>query len=352
LGLGASQIDFIVVSIIWKWMIEIDGSYGEGGGQILRAAISLSCLTGEAVRISNIRANRPKPGLAAQHLKGIEAAKKLTDAEVEGLKLGSKIVVFKPGEVKSGKLRIDIGTAGSVTLILQSILLPSLIKGCEFTISGGTDVKWSPTADYFKNVTLPALSLFGVKCEFEVLKRGYYPKGGGMVRVRTEKSTLNGFDFNDSSDSEIIEGISHCSNLPDHVARRQAEAAKALLEKQGFKAEIEVEIVRSVSTGSAITLWKDFKGGSALGERGKRAEKVGEEAALNLANELKAEGVVDKHLADQLMVFATVANGRTSYTTTEVTLHQKSNAYVIAKFLGDVIKFDNRRVEIIGTGLL
>ncbi len=335
-----------------KMMIEIDGSFGEGGGQILRAAISLSCLTGKAVRISKIRANRPKPGLAAQHLKGIEAAKKLTDAEVEGLKLGSKIVVFKPGEVKSGKLRIDIGTAGSVTLILQSILLPSLIKSCEFTISGGTDVKWSPTADYFKNVTLPALSLLGVRCEFEVLRRGYYPKGGGVVRVKTERSTLNSFDFNDCPDSKIVKGISHCSNLPDHVARRQAEAAKALLEKQGFEVEVEVKVFKSVSTGSAITLWRNFKGGSALGERGKRAEKVGEEAALNLANELNAEGVIDKHLADQLMVFAAVANGKSSYTTTEVTLHQKSNAYVIEKFLGDVIKFDNRRIKIVGTGLL
>jgi len=333
-------------------MIEIDGSYGEGGGQILRAAISLSCLTGKAVRISNIRANRPKPGLAAQHLKGIKAAKKLTDAEVEGLRLGSKTVIFKPGEVRSGRFRIDIGTAGSITLILQSILLPSLIERCEFTISGGTDVKWSPTADYFKNVTLPALSLFGVKCEFEVLRRGYYPKGGGIVRVKTEKSSLNGFDFKDYSGDEIIKGISHCSNLPDHVARRQAEAAKAFLEKQGFETEIEAKVVRGESTGSVITLWRSFKGGSSLGERGKRAEKVGEEAALNLANELNAGGVVDRHLADQLMVFAAVANGKSSYTTTEVTLHQKSNAYVIEKFLGDVIKFDNRRIEIVGTGLL
>ncbi len=333
-------------------MIEIDGSFGEGGGQILRVAISLSCLTGKAVRISKIRANRPKPGLAAQHLKGIEAAKKLTDAEVEGLKLGSKNVVFKPGDVKSGRLRIDIGTAGSITLILQSILLPSLIKGCEFTITGGTDVKWSPTVDYFENVTLPALFLLGVRCEFNVIKRGYYPKGGGMVKVKTEKSTLNGLDLSDFVDVGEVRGISHCSNLPDHVARRQAEAAKTFLEKQGFEVEVDVKTFGGYSTGSAITLWRNFKGGSALGERGKRAEKVGEEAASNLTNELRAKGVVDRYLADQLMVFAAVASGKSSYTTTEITLHQKSNAYVIERFLGDVIKFDNRRIEITGMGLL
>jgi RNA 3'-terminal phosphate cyclase (ATP) len=332
-------------------MIEIDGSYGEGGGQILRAAVSLSCLSGKAVRISKIRANRPKPGLAPQHLKGIEAAKKLTDAEVRGLKLGSTEVVFKPGEVRPGKLRIDIGTAGSVTLILQSILPPSLTKGCEFTISGGTDVKWSPTSDYFKNVTLPALSHLGVRCEFEVLKRGYYPKGGGMVRVKTSKSSLHGFEFKDISESPVIKGLSNCSNLPDHVAKRQAEAAKKLLSGRGFEADIGIEVSRGFSTGSSITLWKCFKGGSSLGERGKPAEKVGEEAAIELVSELK-DGAVDRHLADQLMVLAAVASGKTKYTTTEVTLHQRSNAYVISKFLGDVIRIEGKKIVIEGSGLL
>ncbi|MBO8183199.1 MAG: RNA 3'-terminal phosphate cyclase [Archaeoglobus sp.] len=332
-------------------MIEIDGSYGEGGGQILRAAISLSCLTGKVVRIFNIRANRPKPGLAAQHLKGIEAAKMLTDAEVKGLKLGSTEVIFKPKEVRSGRLKIDIGTAGSVTLILQSILLPSLLKGCEFTITGGTDVRWAPTADYFKNVTLAALSRMGVKCEFEVLKRGYYPKGGGLVRVKTSKSSLEGLEFSNES-GEIVQGISHCSNLPDHVAKRQAETARKLISKEGFDSEIEVEVLKGFSTGSAITLWNGFKGGSSLGERGKPAEKVGEEAALEILTELKDDSVVDRHLADQLMVFGAVAEGRTSYTTSEITLHQKSNAYVISRFLGDVVKLEGKRVEIKGCGLI
>jgi RNA 3'-terminal phosphate cyclase (ATP) len=331
-------------------MIEIDGSYGEGGGQILRAAVSLSCLTGKAVRISKIRANRPKPGLAAQHLKGIEAAKKLTDAEVKGLKLGSTEVIFNPGDVRSGKLRIDIGTAGSVTLILQSVLLPSLMKGCEFTITGGTDVKWSPTADYFKNVTLPALSRLGVRCEFEILRRGYYPKGGGMVRVRTSKSSLHGLEFGDV-ESSVIRGISNCSNLPNHVARRQAEAAKKLLSEKGFEAEIGTEVSEGFSAGSSITLWKGYKGGSSLGEKGKPAERVGEEAAIELLSELK-DGSVDRHLADQLMVFAAVASGKTKYTTTEITLHQRSNAYVISKFLGDIIRIEGRKIEINGSGLL
>ena len=332
-------------------MIEVDGSYGEGGGQILRAAISLSCLTGKPVKISKIRANRPKPGLAAQHLKGIEAAKELTNAEVKGLRLGSTEIMFTPGDVKARKLRIDVGTAGSVTLILQSILLPSLIKGCEFTITGGTDVKWAPTADYFKYVTLPALSRLGVKCEFEVVRRGYYPKGGGMVRVKTAKSSLKGFEFTDES-GKLVQGISHCSNLPDHVAKRQAVAAERLISREGFDTEIEIITLKGFSTGSAITLWDGFKGGSSLGEHGKPAEKVGEEAVLELLSELKDDGAIDRHLADQLMVFAAVAEGKTAYTTTEISVHQKSNAHVISKFLGDVVKIEGKKIEIKGSGLL
>ncbi len=323
-------------------MIVIDGSYGEGGGQILRTAIALSCVTGEAVRIHSIRANRPKPGLAAQHLKGIEAAKIITNAKVEGLRLGSTEVVFRPGSIRGGNYRIDIGTAGSITLLLQTVLLPLTIADRESSleIKGGTDVAWSPPVDYFKNVTLKALEELGVKYKFELLKRGYYPKGGGAVRLEISPSELKGKKFK-VADGEIS-GISHCQNLPAHVAERQARAAEDYLVERGLRASIEVEVLKGYSTGSGITLWSGYKGGSALGERGKRAEVVGREAAENLYVEMQHPAAFDCHLADQVMPFAAVAAGRTEYTTSKVTEHQISNAYVINKFFENAVKIDRK----------
>ena len=333
-------------------MIRIDGSYGEGGGQILRTAIALSCVTGKAVEVYNIRANRPKPGLAMQHLKGIEAAKLISEAEVEGLKLGSTRIVFKPKRLRGGNFKIDIGTAGSVTLILQTILLPLLAseRDSMVEIKGGTDVKWSPPVDYVSNVTFKALRELGAEVDLELMARGYYPKGGGKVKVIIAPSKLKGRVFENSCDS--IEGVSHCQNLPRNVAERQAKSAKKLLELEGYEVEIDVEVRKGISTGSGITLWCGYKGANSLGEKGKRAEKVGEECAIRMLEELKSDAVFDRHLADQVMPFSAVASGRTIYTTSEVTLHQKSNAYVINEFLGDVVSFDGNEVRIEGKGIL
>jgi RNA 3'-terminal phosphate cyclase (ATP) len=319
-------------------MIRIDGSHGEGGGQILRTAVALSCLTGDAVEVYNIRANRPKPGLAAQHLKGIEAAKLISNARVEGLKMGSTRIVFKPGSLRGGDYRIDIGTAGSVTLILQTILLPSLAaeKESVLQIIGGTDVNWSPPVDYVRNVTVRALEEMGAKVEIELIARGYYPKGGGRVSVKILPSKLRGVTFRRID--EVIRGISHCSNLPAHIARRQAESAANFLRTQGYNVEVGTEVRKDFSTGSGITLWSGYKGGSALGERGKRAEVVGLEAARILVDELRSEAAFDAHLADQIMPFAAVAKGVTEYSTSRITMHQRSNAYVIQQFLGDVVE--------------
>ncbi|RLI74740.1 RNA 3'-phosphate cyclase [Archaeoglobales archaeon] len=335
-------------------MIKIDGSFGEGGGQILRTAISLSCITLKPVEVYNIRANRPKPGLAAQHLKGIESAKIISDAEVEGLRLGSTKVVFKPRNLKGGSFKVDIETAGSVTLILQTVLLPSLIaeKTTFFEIKGGTDVKWSPPVDYLKNVTFKALEKLNVDVKLEVVKRGYYPKGGGLVKVEVNSSKLRGFKY--SVIKEDIKGISHCLNLPKHIVNRQAKAAIDFLKSKGYKAEIKTEVGKGFSTGSGITLWSGYKGGSSLGERGKRAEIVGKEAVNEIAKELESNACFDKHLADQIMPFSAVAKGNTIYTTSEITKHLISNAYVIEKFLGDVVELDEEKkeVKIKGVGLV
>ncbi len=336
-------------------MIHIDGTYGEGGGQILRTAISLSCITGKAVEIYRIRANRPKPGLAMQHLRGIEAAKMISNAEVEGLKAGSTRVVFKPRRLRGGKFRIDIGTAGSVTLILQTILLPSLAaeKSSSFEIRGGTDVKWSPPVDYISNVTFKAISELGANVSIELVHRGYYPRGGGLIRVSAVPSELEGVVFTDCSGSKV-EGISHCSNLPSHIAERQAKAAEEFFKSRNIECSIGCEVRNEFSTGSGITLWCGYKGGSSLGERGKRAEVVGREAAELLLEEMESGACFDEFLADQIMPFAAVARGKTRYTTSKISMHQRSNAYVVNEFLGDIVELNEDRSEVVirGKGLI
>ncbi len=328
-------------------MIKIDGSYGEGGGQILRTSIALSCVTGKSVEIFNIRANRPKKGLAAQHLKGVEAAKMLCDAEVDGLRLGSTRLVFKPRKTRARDMKIDIGTAGSITLIFQTILPPLLVadRSCKIEIRGGTDVQWSPSIDYFRFVTLKALEKMGAEAGVELIKRGYYPKGGGKVVLRADPSDLKGVAF-EKEICDLIRGISHCSNLPKHVAERQAKAAKTFLEEKGYKTEIDLEIQKGLSTGSGITLFCGYKGSVSLGEKGKPAEKVGNEAASHLYEELQSDATFDRHLADQIMSFAAIAHGKTVYTTSKITKHIVSNAYVINKFFENCVKIDGNRIEI------
>jgi len=332
-------------------MIRIDGSYGEGGGQILRTSIALSCITGEKVEVINIRANRPKPGLAPQHLKGIEAAKLISDAKVEGLKIGSTRILFEPKRIKGGHYKIDIGTAGSITLILQTILLPSLLarENTTFSITGGTDVAWSPPIDYFRNVTLRALREIGCDIEVILKKRGYYPKGGGKVEVTTRPSKLSGSKFTKIDNG--IAGISHCQNLPKHVALRQAESAKKYLVEKGLDANIRYEVHQGPSTGSGITIWCGFKGGSSLGRRGKRAEEVGQKAASLFYKEFISDSAFDKHLADQILPFASIAKGSTIYSTSEITSHLQSNVYVIEKFFGKIVKIRDNTIKVQGVNI-
>jgi len=313
-------------------MIEVDGSYGEGGGQIVRTAVALSAVTGTAVRIRDIRKNRPKPGLAQQHVKAIIAAGELCRASFSGVEPRSQEIVFEPGKVHGGTYAVNIGTAGSITLLLQC-LLPAMISAdspVTIEVHGGTDVRWSPTIDYFDRVFLPALSSFGVKASLELRQRGYYPKGMGAVLLKVEPGAMKPINLEPKA-SDIMEGISHCSNLPEHVAKRQADAASQALKNAGFKSEISLQVLQAPSTGSGITLWSGYKGGSSLGERGVRAEAVGTKAADEIISELKSDATVDVHLADQLIPYLALVGGR--YTTRDISMHTRTNIWTAKHFL-------------------
>jgi RNA 3'-terminal phosphate cyclase (ATP) len=326
-------------------MIEIDGSFGEGGGQIVRTAVALSAVTGKSVHITKIRQGRPRPGLAAQHARAIMALAGISDANTSGVTPGSSEIAFTPGEIRGGRHRVEIGTAGSVTLLMQC-LLPALLRAdapSSLQIQGGTDVQWAPTVDYFKNVFLPALASFGAKVSLEVLQRGYYPRGQGEVLLQVEPIKLKAAHL-EGQDAEMeqstrntqnvqttVQGVSHCSNLPEHVAARQADSASQALQQAGFSSQITQQVLRLPSMGSGITLWSGCKGTSSLGKRGLPAEKVGGRAAEELILELKSRATVDVHLADQLIPYLALSGG--SCTVREISLHAKTNIWTAGHFL-------------------
>ncbi|MCL7412860.1 MAG: RNA 3'-terminal phosphate cyclase [ANME-2 cluster archaeon] len=315
-------------------MITIDGSYGEGGGQIIRTAVALSAVSGDPVAITNIRSARPQPGLKAQHHMAVRTAAKMTGAQVEGLKIGSTELTFKPQDIIGGHYDIDIGTAGSITLLLQC-LIPAAAASKEritLDITGGTDVAWSPPVDHMSHVLLPVLASMGLECSIKVKQRGYYPKGGGKVKAVIVPSVLAGVKLEQGARYNAITGISHSSNLPEHVSRRQSESALAVLDAAGYSASIDSENSRCPSTGSGITLWSGHTGGSALGKRGLPAEKVGRAAACEIIAELDSGAAVDVHLADQVIPYMGLA-GSGSLTVREVSEHTRTNIWVVEQFL-------------------
>ncbi|MGC8597275.1 MAG: RNA 3'-terminal phosphate cyclase [Thermocladium sp.] len=320
-------------------VIEIDGSMGEGGGQILRTAVSLSAVIGVPVRIRNIRAKRNNPGLRMQHITAISAAAKLSSAEVIGMREGSMEVTFIPGKIVCSNQVFDVGTAGSISLIIQTIMPILMSAGCGSIIElrGGTDVPMAPPIDYMANVVVPNLELMGMKAMITTKKRGHYPRGGGSVVLETRPSNVHGISFRESRPIKV-EGISHATNLPSHVATRQAAAARNKLMRLGLPIDIRIDVGAGLSPGSGIVVWGSFDdghrvGGDALGELGKPAEAVGSEAADKLLRSILSGADLDPNMGDMMVTYAAVASEPTRYTVSQVTQHLLTNVRVI-KLMG------------------
>jgi len=325
-------------------MIEIDGSFGEGGGQIIRTAIALAAVTGKEVEIEDIRADRPKPGLSAQHLHAAKAVEKLSGGVTAGLELRSSRLKFSPAELKGFDGEIDIGTAGSITLLLQALIPVALFADLETVvrIKGGTDVKWSPPIDFYTNVFLKAIREMGCDVQISLKRRGYYPKGGGLVEALIAPSHhLKGIVFTERERDEDIKGVSHSCGLPAHVAERQAKAAEEVLHEYDLAIKIEREDGGERTTGCGITLWRGYKSGSAVGARGRRAELVGEEAARMILKVLESASTVDVRLADQLIPYIALADGKSEMRVREITKHLETNMYVTKSFLD--VEFEIKR---------
>ena len=330
-------------------MIEIDGSIGEGGGQVLRTSLALAAVLGRKVRIFNIRAGRTEPGLKAQHLTSATAVAQICDAASEGLKIGSTEFTFSPGGIRAGSFRFDIGTAGSITLVLQTLmpLLPFAPGPVELEITGGTDVKWSPPIDYVRLVTIPLLEKMNVHASILVSRRGHFPKGGGIVRLSASPtSVLKNFRGVASGTVKAVEGISHSVQLPVGVADRQAVAATRIIEERDFPhPQIRIEHTQSGSgpgSGivlSAITSDGAVLGGDSLGERGRPAEVVGEDAAGRLVEEMSSGAFLDRHMGDVIVPYAALAEGVSDVSLSQVTLHTLTNVKVAEYVAG--VHFDS-----------
>lgn len=334
-------------------MLAIDGSQGEGGGQILRTAVTLSAITGKPIEITNIRSKRPNPGLRPSHLTAVKVLAKLFGARTENLQVGADWVRFEPsGKFAGDMAKVDIGTAGSIPLTLMAVVPAVSLSGneLEIEITGGTDVKTSPTIDYFRYVVAEVFRNIGIKCSIDVGKRGYYPKGGGVVKAVIQSCRS-------PSPSEFLNGryfepkiASVCSKLPKHVAERQIAAALVALEKIGIKCRSYSATYETAPTpGTSILVYSvsdfggPFIGGDSIGEIGKRAETVGQEAASRFAESMLCGAAVDPFLADMLVLPLCIAKGRSAYRTARVTEHLLTNLQV-ASILTEC-RFHTRTVE-------
>lgn len=337
-------------------VLSIDGSYGEGGGQILRTSLALSCVLGRAIEVDNIRKARRKPGLQPQHLTAVKAAAAICNASVEGAGLSSTSLLFSPGRVTGGGYSFDVaekkGSAGSASLVLQTIVLPLCFaeRPSTVTISGGTHTPWSPSFHYLRQVFLAALSRAGASVDLSLEKWGWYPIGGGRVSARIDP-------IRDLSLNSIIgrgklkgvSGISAVSNLPHDIAVRQRSRALNALWKRGMDAAIEIVSAPSPGKGTFVFLLAEFDnitaGFDALGAPGKRAEDVADEACCALFEYLDTAGALDPHLADQIVPYCALSKSASEFTTSRVTRHLLTNIWVVQRFTAAGISVEGKEGE-------
>jgi len=335
-------------------LLEVDGSQKSGSGTILRLAVAMAAILNKPLHIKNIRQKRTQPGLKPQHLEAVLTAAKLCNATVKGAKLGSRELWFYPTEIVGGRVEAEIGTAGSIPMLLITVLPICAFaeSSVYFHISkGGTDVSHSPTINYLSHVFLPVLEKMGLKASLTVQKYGYYPKGMGEVSVEVQPNPkLVSLNLEHFGHLESLKGVSVCTFLADRrVAERQAKAAKDLLKTYGY--EVDIQVVNDFSNpfqkGSSLTLWAQTNenallGSDAIGELRKPSEVVGREAAESLLREIEAKATVDFHLADMIIPYIALAEGTSAFLTRSITDHLETNMWLVQEILG--VKFITNRV--------
>jgi RNA 3'-terminal phosphate cyclase (ATP) len=328
-----------------KKTIEIDGSLGEGGGQILRTSLALALITGQSFHLRHIRAGRRKPGLQAQHLMSVKAAASIGQARQRGASLGSSDLVFEPGEVVPGDYHFRIGTAGATSLVLHTIYLPLARAGAvsQIAIEGGTHVKASPSAHFLQQTWSAYMRSLGITVQVELDRPGFYPRGGGAIRARIEPAaTIRPFRGLTTEGIKAATIYSAVAGLPAHIAERQERRAATRLHDLGMTTESHLEnwqggpgsvLGIQLPTAPAPTFF------FALGEKGIPAETVADEAADQVAHYLAAQPPgVDEHSADQLLLPLAFAGGPSEFRVANISSHLLTNAEVVQFFLDRTVR--------------
>ncbi len=336
-------------------MIEIDGSQKSGSGTILRLSIAIAAITKQPLHITSIRQNRPQPGLKPQHLEAVLTAGKLCNAKVQGASLGSRELWFTPDEIRGGNIEALIETAGSIPMLLLATLPICLFAKNPVRLhvaKGGTDTTHAPTINYLRNVFLPVLKQMGIDAEIAVQKYGYYPKGMGEATMTVKPNrNLTPIALESFGKLKEVKGVSVCTFLADRqVAERQSKAAQDRLSQNGCKADIRVVNDQSnpIQKGSSIVLWAQtdtgvIVGADAIGELRKMSEAVGKEAAERLLTELSAQPTVDVFLADMLIPYMALTEGKSVFLVRTISEHIESNIWLMEKMLN--VKFKIEKVN-------
>lgn len=322
-------------------MLRIDGSRGEGGGQLVRQAVALAAITRKPVKLLRARANRHPPGLAPQHVAAVQGVADLCGAETRGLQLRAQTFEFVPGPVPGGRYKIDVGTAGSVALVLQAVVPVALSAAgpVELAVTGGTDVHRAPAWDYTASVWVRTLRCLGLDVTLEIERRGYFPRGGGLVRALVRPGTPSPLSLPSRGSVREIRGVVHASNLPAHIPARMLARATERLERYGPVA-LERQLLgddRAVGAGGAVAVWADCGnvrlGASAVARRGVPAEAVADEAVASLVKDLEAGATLDLHASDQILIHLALADGPSDYVVRSESCHASTIVVLLQQFL-------------------
>jgi RNA 3'-terminal phosphate cyclase (ATP) len=343
-------------------MIEIDGSMHSGSGTLLRYAVALATLIGEPLHMTRIRAKRPKPGLRAQHLKAVTSCCEISQGLVEGAEVGSQEIIYRPGDaVKGGDFEFDIGTAGSATMAAFTLIPPCLFgrETSRLIITGGLFQDFAPSFFHTQNVLVPLLRRMGSDVTLDMLRPGYVPKGGGRLRmvVNPRRSPLQPLRMMKQGNIDTIQGVALSSHLGEQrVSLRMADTCGAILKRKGYAPDIRVmEDLKSVQRGAALALWGQTDSGCLLGadqagKPGRRSEAIGDFVARSFLQDLDSGATTDRHLADQLILFAALAAGTSEYTIPAVTEHVTANLWLVQKMLGVEAHLEGKIVRVEGIG--